>query len=44
LPIVCDIRFEDQVKAAIEKVVQTFGGIDILVNNASAINFDDAIS
>jgi citronellol/citronellal dehydrogenase len=38
LPIQCDIRFEDQVKKAIEKVVQTFGGIDILVNNASAIS------
>ena len=38
LPILCDIRFEDQVKAAIDKVVQTFGGIDILINNASAIS------
>lgn len=38
LPILCDIRFEDQVEAAIEKVVSTFGGIDILVNNASAIS------
>jgi citronellol/citronellal dehydrogenase len=38
LPIQCDIRFEDQVASAIEKVVKTFGGIDILVNNASAIS------
>jgi citronellol/citronellal dehydrogenase len=38
LPIVCDIRFEDQVAAAVAKTVETFGGIDILVNNASAIS------
>jgi citronellol/citronellal dehydrogenase len=37
LPCVVDIRFEDQVDAAVEKTVQTFGGIDVLVNNASAI-------
>lgn len=33
-----DIRFEDQIQEAVEKAVKTFGGIDILVNNASAIN------
>jgi citronellol/citronellal dehydrogenase len=38
LPLVVDIRFEDQVYGAVEKAVQHFGGIDILVNNASAIN------
>ena len=38
LPIVVDIRFEDQVERAISETVETFGGIDILVNNASAIN------
>ena len=38
LPIQCDIRFEDQVEAAIKKTVETFGGIDILINNASAIS------
>src|SRR4029077_561369 len=37
LPIVCDIRFEEQVLAAVERTVATFGGIDICVNNASAI-------
>ena len=37
LPNIVDIRFEDQVEAAIAKTVDTFGGIDILVNNASAI-------
>jgi citronellol/citronellal dehydrogenase len=38
LPIACDIRFEDQVAAAVAKTVEAFGGVDILVNNASAIN------
>jgi len=38
LPLVVDIRFEDQVTAAVAKTVETFGGIDILVNNASAIS------
>ena len=38
LAIQCDIRFEDQVQIAVDKAVQVFGGIDILVNNASAIN------
>ena len=38
LPVVCDIREEDQVRQAVEQAVSTFGGIDILVNNASAIN------
>lgn len=38
LPLVVDIRFEDQVKDAFDKAVSEFGGVDILVNNASAIN------
>ena len=38
LPVVTDIRFEDKVQATVDKAVETFGGIDILVNNASAIN------
>jgi citronellol/citronellal dehydrogenase len=38
LPIACDIRFEDQVKQVVDKSVEHFGGIDILVNNASAIS------
>lgn len=37
LPINCDIRDEKSVKEAVELTVKTFGGIDILVNNASAI-------
>jgi citronellol/citronellal dehydrogenase len=38
LPLICDIRFEDQVATAVEHTAQTFGGIDICVNNASAIS------
>src|SRR5689334_23422633 len=38
LPLVTDIRSEDQIAAAVAKTVETFGGIDILVNNASAIH------
>jgi citronellol/citronellal dehydrogenase len=38
LPLVCDVRFEEQVQAAVAKAVETFGGIDICVNNASAIS------
>jgi citronellol/citronellal dehydrogenase len=38
LPVLCDIRFEEQVQSAIEQTVANFGGIDICVNNASAIS------
>ena len=38
LPVVVDVREESEVAAAVEKTVATFGGIDILVNNASAIS------
>ena len=37
LALKCDIREEDQVQAAVAATVDAFGGIDILVNNASAI-------
>ncbi len=37
LALKCDIREEDEVKAAVAATVDAFGGIDILVNNASAI-------
>jgi citronellol/citronellal dehydrogenase len=37
LAVQCDIRFEDQVQNAVDQAVARFGGIDILVNNASAI-------
>ena len=38
IPIKTDIRFDDQVENAIQKVNNEFGSIDILINNASAIN------
>lgn len=38
LPLVVDVRDEESVKVAIAKTVETFGGLDIVVNNASAIN------
>ncbi|KAJ1930309.1 Hydroxysteroid dehydrogenase-like protein 2 [Tieghemiomyces parasiticus] len=41
LPVVCDIRDEVQVKSAVEQAVAKFGGIDILVNNASAIKLSN---
>ena len=41
LPLAVDIRDEDAVLAAVAKAVETFGGIDILVNNASAISMTD---
>ncbi|MEE9273046.1 MAG: NAD(P)-dependent oxidoreductase [Robiginitomaculum sp.] len=37
LPLVCDIRNDDMVAAAIEQTSEKFGGIDICINNASAI-------
>lgn len=38
LPIRLDIRYEEQINEAVAKAVDKFGGIDILINNASAIN------
>src|SRR5437660_3484777 len=38
LPLAVDIRDEGQIAAAVARTVETFGGIDILVNNASAIS------
>jgi len=38
LPIQCDLRDEEQITASIAKAAAEFGGIDILINNASAIN------
>lgn len=38
LPIVGDVRNDDDVRAAVEATHRTFGGIDVVVNNASAID------
>jgi citronellol/citronellal dehydrogenase len=44
LPIACDIRFEEQVDAAVAQTVSTFGGIDVCVNNASAISLTPTLT
>jgi citronellol/citronellal dehydrogenase len=43
LALQVDIRFEDQVEAAMAKAAETFGGIDILINNASAVNISGTL-
>lgn len=43
LPCIVDIRNEDEVQAAVKSAVEKFGGIDILVNNASAINLTTTV-
>lgn len=43
LPCVVDIRDEEQVKQAVDLTLKTFGGIDILVNNASAIQLTNTV-
>ncbi len=42
LPLACDVREESQVKGAIEQAVSRFGGLDVVVNNASAISLTPA--
>lgn len=44
LAIQCDIRDESQIESAIAKTVETFGGLDILINNASAINLTPTLA
>jgi citronellol/citronellal dehydrogenase len=44
LPIQCDIRDEEQIASAIDKTVKQFGGLDILINNASAINLTPTLA
>jgi citronellol/citronellal dehydrogenase len=39
----CDIRFEEQIREAVEQTVKAFGGIDILINNASAIHLSGTV-
>ncbi|XP_020828111.1 hydroxysteroid dehydrogenase-like protein 2 [Phascolarctos cinereus] len=43
LPCVVDVRDEQQISDAVEKAIQKFGGIDILVNNASAISLTNTL-
>lgn len=38
LPVIADVRSEELMQAAVDKAIETFGGIDILINNASAIS------
>lgn len=44
LPCVVDVRDENQIHEAVKQAVQTFGGIDILVNNASAIQLTGTLA
>ncbi len=44
LPLAVDVREEEQIYTAVEQTIQAFGGIDILVNNASAINLTPTLS
>ena len=44
LPIACDIRDEAAVRAAVDATVARFGGIDILINNASAISLTGTLA
>lgn len=44
LPVICDIRDEMQVAEAVEKTVAEFGGIDVCVNNASAIQLTGTLA
>ncbi|WP_394825389.1 SDR family oxidoreductase [Pendulispora albinea] len=43
LPLMVDVRSEDQIADAVKKAVETFGGIDVLVNNASAISLTPTV-
>ena len=44
LPVVVDVREPDSVKAAVDAAVERFGGIDICVNNASAIQLTGTLA
>jgi citronellol/citronellal dehydrogenase len=43
LPLVVDVREEEMVKQALDKTAQHFGGIDIVINNASAIQLTPVV-
>src|SRR3970040_1599934 len=44
LPVPVDVRFEDRIATAAAQAAETFGGIDILVNNASAISLTGTLA
>lgn len=44
LACVVDVRFEEQIHAAVAQAVATFGGVDVLVNNASAISLTGTLA
>ena len=44
LPIQCDIRDEEQIAKAVSETAEKFGGLDILINNASAINLTPTLA
>lgn len=44
LPLVVDVRDEEQIHQAMEKTIASFGKLDILINNASAISLTDTLS
>jgi citronellol/citronellal dehydrogenase len=44
LPIQCDLRDEDQIASSVARAAAEFGGLDILINNASAINLTNTES
>ncbi len=44
LPIQCDLRDEKQIESAIAQAAAEFGGLDILINNASAINLTPTLA
>ena len=44
LPLICDIRDEDNVRDVVNQTVEHFGGIDICINNASAIHLTDTVN
>ncbi len=44
LAIQCDIRDENQIQSAMDQAAEKFGGIDILINNASAINLTPTLA
>ncbi len=44
LPVACDIRSEDAVQSAVQQGIDKFGGIDICINNASAISLEPTLA